>query len=253
MSRERDSGIVLSKKSSGEGDDICVVFTKGSGRERFVFKGLKKSAKRARTASEPGTVLDIIYYTGISGINTVSEFDILTSPDTVRKKSEKIYSLWYMLELINLTTGYSDPHPEIFSLLSAAIETLSATEFYLHLCTFFTVRYMMMQGIFPDIERCSWCGNTSVSLFIEKTGLRTSCLNCGDALNASIGIDGTRFLNLCVSTKFNKIGCSDLSADSAARLLTVLVDSINSYYQISIRSTALLLTTQGISRPGGLP
>ena len=105
MSQEKETGIVLSKKSSGEADNICCIFTKNSGKDRFVFKGLKKSTKRPRTASEPGSILDIIYYSGKAGsFNTISEFDILATHSLIRKSSEKIFSLYFILELVDLTT-----------------------------------------------------------------------------------------------------------------------------------------------------
>ncbi|MBU1024131.1 recombination protein O N-terminal domain-containing protein [bacterium] len=37
MSQQRETGIVLSKQSSGEADNICTIYTKNSGKDRFVF------------------------------------------------------------------------------------------------------------------------------------------------------------------------------------------------------------------------
>ncbi len=251
MSREKDTGIVLSKRSSGEGDDICVVFTLNAGKERFVFKGLKKSAKRARTGSEPGTTIELVYYTGREGgLCTVSEFDIISSCGDIRKNSEKIYSLWYILELVNLTTGFSDSHPDIFRLLSAAIDTLSTTGFHLHLCVFFTVRFLMIQGILPDTERCSWCGSDSSPIFIEKTGLRASCINCGDIRSASADESGTLLLNLCSRTKFMKIELDKFSTGTVSQLLNSLAGYISSYYNIKLNSHTLLADSTKMNIPG---
>ncbi|MCL1832910.1 MAG: DNA repair protein RecO, partial [Leptospirales bacterium] len=188
MPQEKDIGVVLSKKNSGEADHICSIYTKNSGKDKFIFKGLKKSTKRPRTASEPGSILNIIYYNGREGrINTISEFDILANYSAIRKSSEKIFSLYFILELVDLTTGLSDTNSKIFNLLYAGIETLYNTQYPKHFVIFFTIKYLMLQGVFSDISRCSWCGNSDPkTLVIDTDKLRVSCLICTDLSSALI-------------------------------------------------------------------
>ena len=246
MSQERDAGIVLSKKSSGEADNICTIYTRNSGKERFAFRGLKKSTRRPRTASEPGTILDLIYYTGKAGnIHTVSEFDILTSFNSIRKESRKIYALYFMLELTDMTTGFSDPNSKIFSLLSAGIRTLSETIYPEHFTIFFTVKYLLLQGIFPDTGRCSWCGNENADeIFIENNSFRASCINCTSPESGALMKNGTGFINQCVNLKLDKIDCALYPGKDINPALTILIEYINSYYNIKMK-TGSMLTMQG--------
>jgi DNA repair protein RecO len=242
MSQEKDTGIVLSKKSSGEADNICTIYTKNSGKDRFIFRGLKKSTKRPRTASEPGSILDLIYYTGKSGgYNTISEFDILITFGQIRKSSDKIFSLCYILELVDLTTGLSDPNIKIFNLLSAGIETLSATLFPKHFTVFFTIKYLLLQGVFPDTEKCSWCGNSDPGkLVIENSGFRTSCINCTDLKSAVIRSRGTEFINQCIRLKLDKIECGSFPDKEILSALEALIEYINSYYGIKLKTGSML-------------
>jgi DNA repair protein RecO (recombination protein O) len=242
MSQEKDTGIVLSKKSSGEADNICTIYTKNSGKDRFIFRGLKKSTRRPRTASEPGSILDLIYYTGKSGgYNTISEFDILITYGQIRKSSDKIFSLYYILELVDLTTGLSDPNIKIFNLLSAGIETLSTTLFPKHFTIFFTIKYLLLQGVFPDTEKCSWCGNADPGkLVIENSGFRTSCINCTDLKSAMIRSRGTEFINQCIKLKLDKIECGNFPEKEILSVLTVLIEYINSYYSIKLKTGSML-------------
>ena len=248
MSQEKDTGIVLSKKSSGEADNICSIYTRNSGKDRFVFKGLKKSTRRPRSASEPGSILELIYYTGKpGGLNTVSEFDIITTYSSIRKSSDKIFSLYYILELVDLTTGFGDPNGRIFNLLSAGIETLSSTLSPKHFTVFFTIKYLLLQGVFPDTEKCSWCGNTDrEKLVIENAGFRTSCINCTDFKSASVRSRGTAFINQCVKLKLDKIECGDFSENEVITVLTHLIQYINSYYSIKLK-TGSMITRPAIS------
>ena len=243
MSQEKDTGIVLSKKSSGEADNICTIYTKSSGKDKFIFRGLKKSTRRPKTASEPGTILDLLYYTGKSGgFNTVSEFNILITYNSIRKSSEKIFSLYFILELVDLTTGFSDPNTGIYTLLSAGIETLSGTMFPKHFTVFFTIKYLLMQGVFPETLQCSWCGNQDTGkLVIENNGFRTSCINCTDFQNAVISNKGTEFVNRCVRQKLDKIECAEYPDKDILSILTALAEYINTYYGIKLKAGSMLI------------
>ncbi len=244
MSQERETGIVLSKQSSGEADNICTIYTKNSGKERFVFRGLKKSTKRPRTASEPGTILDLVYYTGKSGsLNNVSEFDILTNYNSIRKSSRKIFSLYFILELVDRTTGFSDSNSKIFNLLSAGIDVLSNTEYPRHFALFFAIKYLLMQGVFPDTEKCSWCGNTDEEkLVIENSTLKISCINCTDIKTAAARSKGRALINQCAKLKLDKIDCSIYSEKDAISVLALIIEYINSYYSINLKTGSMLLS-----------
>ena len=242
MSQEHDSGIVLSKKSSGEADNICTIYTRNSGKERFIFRGLKKSTRRPRTASEPGTILDLVYYTGKAGnIHTVSEFDILTTFSSIRKESRKIFSLYYILELADLTTGFSDTNTRIFNLLSAGISTLSETIYPEHFTIFFTIKYLLLQGIFPETGRCSWCGNEKKDeIIIENNSFRASCINCSNPESVIITKKGTGFINQCVNLKLDKIDCAMYPERDVMPVLTILIEYINTYYNIRLKTGSML-------------
>jgi DNA repair protein RecO (recombination protein O) len=243
MSQEKDTGIVLSKKDFGEADHICNIYTKNSGKDKFIFKGLKKSTKRPRTASEPGSILNIIYYIGRgSSINTISEFDILANNSAIRKSSEKIFSLYFILELVDLTTGLSDPNSKIFNLLSAGIETLHNTHYPKHFIIFFTIKYLMLQGVFPDISRCFWCGNNDhKSLVIDNDKLRVSCLICTDMSSVLIKNRGTEFMNECVKNKFNKINCEEYTVSELNTVLPNIIRYINHYFNITLKTESFLI------------
>lgn len=241
MSRQKTRGIVLSRTLSGEADYICSIYTKDLGRERFIFKGIRKSQKRPRSASEPGTILDIVYYTGVSGtLNTVSEFDIAASTLAIRKSSSSIFSLYFMVELIDSTTGFGDINEKIYSLLCAGIDSLSKTDHPLHFIIFFTARYMALQGIMPDISSCSWCGGDGSSgLFIEPVSLRASCSLCSGGGKA---LDGraAEFLHHCLSNKFTKIDLQGYSSSTLSPLLYSLTAYIENYFSIKLKSAEML-------------
>ncbi|HPJ35946.1 MAG TPA: DNA repair protein RecO [Spirochaetota bacterium] len=244
MSRQQTRGIVLSRSLSGEADYICSIFTKDRGREKFIFKGIRKSRKRPRSASEPGTILDIIYYTGKSGpLNTVSEFDIASSCGAIRGSSNSIFSLCYMLELIDATTGFGDINERIYSLLSAGIDSLGKTKHPLHFLIFFTARYMDMQGIMPETESCSWCGRgEDAELFLDPVSLRMSCSGCsggGKAVNST----ASRYLRHCLRDKFSRIEPNNYDRELISPLFFSLRAYIENYFSVKLKSADMLVKT----------
>ncbi len=243
MSLEKDTGIVLSKSSSGEADDVCSIYTKTSGKDKFIFRGLKKSSKRPRTASEPGSILNLIYYSGKNGsFNTVSEFDIPVTYGSIRKSSDKIFSLCFILELVDLTTGLSDPNIKIFKLLSAGIDTLSRTDFPAHFTVFFAIKYLLLQGVFPETGRCMYCGTgDNEKLIIENAGFKTSCLNCSDIQLTALNTIETEFVNQCVNLKLDKIECGKYPEKNIALILATLINYINSYYNVYLKTGSIIL------------
>jgi len=246
MSQSRTRGIVLSKTLSGEADYICSIYTKDQGKGKFVFKGLKKSSRRPRSAAEPGTILDLIFYSGNSGaFNTVSEFDIAASYCAIRRSSESIFALYYMVELVDSTTGSGDGNTGIYSLLSAGIDTLSKTGHPVHLLAFFTARYMELQGILPDTDVCSWCGKRDV-ISIDPGTLRMSCAGCADTVNRGISGDAALYLRESRNKKFSDIDNSRFGPESVWPLLHTLTAFVENYFGIKIRSAEMF----GKARPG---
>jgi len=241
MSRQKTRGIILSRTLSGEADYICSIYTKDLGRERFIFKGIRKSQKRPRSGSEPGTILDLVYYTGVSGtINTVSEFDITASTLPIRKRSDSIFSLYYMVELIDSTTGFGDINDRIYSLLCAGIDSLSKTEHPVHFIIFFTARYMALQGIMPEITSCSWCGcDGNNGLFIDPVSLRASCGSCSGG-GKSLNSEAADFLHQCLSFKFTKIDLQQYNNSSISPLFYTLTSYIENYFGTKIKSAEML-------------
>lgn len=235
MSRLRTRGIVLSRTLSGEADYICSIYTRDTGKEKFIFKGIRKSRKRPRSASEPGTVIDIIYYTGNSGsINTVSEFDIVSSSHQLRERSESIFSLCFMLEVIESTTGPGDANDRIYSLLSAGLDSLGRAESPLHFTIFFLARYLEIQGVMPETDNCSWCG-TEAELFIDPVSLRSSCHECHGG-GKSMNRESSGFLRESLLTKFSRIDPLRYSCEGISPLFYSLTAYTENYFGVKLKS-----------------
>src|SRR4030042_6134906 len=166
MEIRKTTGIALSSRASGEADIICNFDTKDFGKRRFIFKGLKKSKKRARSATEPGAVASMMFYhRDDRDYGIVNEFDIEKYHPSLTGDLPRIFNLYFILESVDKTCGYNVADEAIYTLLLSGIETLATTEFPAHLSTFFIVRLLKHHGILPETGPCKICGKGRYSGF----------------------------------------------------------------------------------------
>lgn len=243
MSLEKGRGIVLSRKLSGEADYLCSIFTKNSGRDSFIFKGLKKSKKRSPSASESGTVLDFQFYSkeGVP-IKTVSQFDILSTPVEIKKNAGKIFALYYILEITDKTTGCGDADEGIYTLLAAALNGLGKSDEVINFTLFFIIQFLKTQGILPQFSECYSCGNSDFSSYSLSSGsLKMLCQCCCGNDDYVLHRKSLDFLRLSIREKYTSINQADFPEEYTAALLNVLTDFIELYFSVKIKSRDMLL------------
>jgi DNA repair protein RecO len=114
MEIQKSTGVVLSTGLMGEADRSSRIFTKEYGKRGFIFKGLKKSRTRPQTVTEPGTIVNVVYYYSEKrDLYIVNEFSIFKHYSEIRKDLAKIYTLFFILEITEKTTALSDPKPNM--------------------------------------------------------------------------------------------------------------------------------------------
>ncbi len=245
MSLGKGRGIVLSRKLSGEADYICSIFTKESGREIFIFKGLRKSKKRSPSASESGTVLDLNYYAreGVP-LRTVSRFDIVSIPSEIKKSAEKIFALYYIFEIADKTTGCGDADEGIYNLLASALKGLSKAEEVINFTLFFIIQYLKIQGILPQFSECSSCGDPDFrSYSLTAKNLKILCPCCCSREDKVLHRSSLDFLKLSIKEKYSSIDHSRFPYENMTGLLNVLTDFIEQYFSITVKSKDMLLNS----------
>ena len=133
MEIRKATGLVLHSRQSGEADVLARILTGEFGKTNFVFKGLKKSKKRSLAAAEPGTVLHLMYYQHDNrDFQVVNEFRVVRHRLDLRDDLERILHLYFILEIVDKTTGHGDPQALIFALATAAIDALAERLIKIH-------------------------------------------------------------------------------------------------------------------------
>lgn len=240
----KTDGIVLTRRISGDSDIICSIYTREYGKLQFIFKGLKKTKKRSTSATEPGCILSMSFYSREhSRLNTVSSFEIVNILPGLRKDTLRIFSLYYIMELIDKTSANNDPSEETFKLATSGIKFLEKTELIMYFDLFFTVRYMSILGILPDTGSCVHCGSKNASSYeVENMTLRFRCVNCSSYQQTDIGRDAAQYIVRSSTEKFSSIDHSQVPFNDILTLFVKATGFIENYFGFSFKTVNILIS-----------
>lgn len=245
MEIQKSEAIVLSSRLIGEADLLAQILTKEYGKRTFVFKGLKKSKKRAKSAAEPGTTLNIsYYYKEHKNSSIINDFQIVSNLNNIRNNLSHILNLHFIIETVLKTTGENDKQLYLYKLLSAAINTLENTNFPFHLSFFFLIHLIKFHGILPSISHCGNCGTTNINDFkILPEKHIILCSNCARQNNIHSHIleaANYQYIRKCLANKFLTIEHSKISLNNIHQLLFHISLFLEEYFHINLKSKELL-------------
>lgn len=251
MEIRKTTGIALSSAASGEADVRCNYFTRDFGKRRFVFKGLKKSKKRSLASTEPGTVVNLVYYHREDRDSfIVSDSSVEKYFPSITSDLRKIFHLYFILECVEKTSGFDMPDEAIFILLLSGIEVLSKTDFPAHLSSFFALRLLNHHGILPELQSCKVCGRQQFASFtMDVVDLRPVCGSClgenpsGPWQRSAMLPGGMRsYLTDCTIKKFSAVDPALYPENDILDLVFNLTMFIENYFHTDLKSKSFILS-----------
>jgi len=247
----KTTGIALSSQVSGEADIICNYYTKDFGKRKFIFKGLKKSRKRSLSATEPGSVANVVYnFREGRDAYIVNDVSLEKYYASITGDIRKIFHLYFILESVEKTSGYDIADEAIFNLLSAAIDALSKTEFPAHLSSFFIMHLLKEHGILSDVDACKICSKSNFSGFaLDIADLRPICGSCiagnptGPWHRSSLLAKEMRdYMRDCMVRKFNAVDNAHFRENDVLDLLFNLSLFMEHYFHTELKSKSFIFS-----------
>jgi len=235
-------GIVLSGSPAGESDIISSIFTLEEGKERFIFKGLRKSRKRPRTAAEPASIVRINYYEKENRkYKTASEFDIIEYFSSLKEEKTKLFTLCFIAEILDSTIPLNSPDEKLYRFLNSAFRTLDSTGKSLEFSVFFLAHYMRYLGVLPDLNECSCCGGENPGTIMQlNNSLVAYCEKCCETHRIKTDFAVYSLLKRYTASRFSVIETENTEKTNMYRLFLVLVEFIESYFSIKLKSKGFL-------------
>jgi DNA repair protein RecO (recombination protein O) len=154
----RDEGIVLKTIKLGEADRIVTLYTRDTGKVRAVAKGIRKTKSRFGARLEPFTQVELMIYKGRSNLDTITQADILTSFDGVRRDYMKLTSASALVDIVEKITPEREPAADIYDLLHEGMAALTAGG-GAAVVPGFLVKLLSISGYHPSLTLCAGCGD----------------------------------------------------------------------------------------------
>ena len=185
----KDEGVVLKTIKLGEADRIVTLFTRDHGKVRAVAKGIRKTKSRFGARLEPFTHTALLVYRG-RNLDTITQADILTSFDEVRKDYARLTAAAALVELVEKITPDRERAASTYRLLLDGLEALRTGK-GATVVPAFLVKLLSISGYHPQLKTCAGCGETAAGLggFSPSLG-GAVCADCWredrDALRVSV-------------------------------------------------------------------
>ncbi|MBU0981083.1 DNA repair protein RecO [Patescibacteria group bacterium] len=153
------TAIIIKKRDFLESDMIVTLLGSDGMRFEAIAKGALNGTSRRKNHIE---IMNLISGTFFRSKNHIylQTVQCESSFPTLKKNLEQIFSLSYILEIIEKTILENDPHPEIYSLLLETLTQANKEEISPNLIESTLIKLAKHLGFLPSFKSCSSCHKT---------------------------------------------------------------------------------------------
>ncbi len=198
MKTYHTKAVVIKKIRLSEGDTIVTLFTEQYGKVSVMARGLCFFKNRYHGKLEPPACI-YLNYTG-KGARNLPFFNSCETVDPFKNIGEdlgKIFTAFYLLELVDSWIKESDPNQPLFHLLHASLSLLEKMETYDTLIRVFELRLLSLTGYAPKLDGCLKCGKlpeqATLYFNFEKGGIICSQCAGGRPMGQKISLGSLNF------------------------------------------------------------
>jgi DNA repair protein RecO (recombination protein O) len=161
MGLETCEGIVIRTYPLGDTSRIVVTYTREHGLLRFVAKGARKTPSRFGFALEPLSRSRFVAYVKPGrDLHLLSQAEAVAPLGSQLGDLERLAHAQAALELVDRLVWGEEPHPELYDLLSAALEAVSRVPLAAlpAVLVAFELQTASLLGYRPRLDACAQCG-----------------------------------------------------------------------------------------------
>ncbi len=254
MREFRSEAIVLRHLDYGESDRIVTFFAPGYGRLRGFARAARKSRRRFAASLEPFASVTLYWSPGRSGgLVNLKEAELIDLRVGLRSDLPAIALAGYACELIEALFAEEEAQDQVYDLLRALLDHLSARGGTPLARLLFELRLLNLSGYIPHLLHCASCfgglPGPNVQFAAERGGsLCPACAGGGRSVAISLLTIGSvaRILRGPL-TLFAEIGLSQQTLADGERLIA---DTLRCHLPRPLRSAAFLEQVMPFSAAG---
>ena len=183
MSAEKSDAIVLRVIDFSETSCVVTLMTRDFGKITALAKGARRPKSPFEAALDVLAICRIVFLHKSSGA-----MDLLTEAKLERrfrsssKELKRLYSAYYIVELLRSLTEERDPHPELYELACQAISAIDDPRFEIKNIDAELIRFelemLKLLGHTPMLTKCVGCGKERTTQNKVSFGLNAGGLLC---------------------------------------------------------------------------
>jgi DNA repair protein RecO (recombination protein O) len=191
----KTEAIVLRSIRYGEADRILHFYTPRHGRISAIAKGVRRSRSRFGARLEPFFRVSTVLHEGRGDLFTVTSVDTVAVHAALRDHAVTLDAAARACDAVARLFETSDPHPEVFTLLSNELALLSSDAVHARPANglAFRLKLLLAAGIVPQLGACAACGEPEHLRAFSAAAGGVVCGSC-EAAAFPLDEDSYRFL-----------------------------------------------------------
>jgi DNA repair protein RecO (recombination protein O) len=218
----KTEAIVLRSIRYGEADRILHLYTPHHGRVGAIAKGARRARSRFGARLEPFFRVSVVLRIGRGDLLTVTAVDTVATHARLREHANTLDAAARACDAVARLFETTDPHPEVFALLSNQLALLSTAgeRPYAAVGLAFRLKLLLAAGIVPQLGACASCGERDHLQGFSAAAGGVVCNSC-EATGFRLDEEAYRFLLGALAQPLAQApGASERALRQAERAIT---------------------------------
>ncbi|MDO8524489.1 MAG: DNA repair protein RecO [bacterium] len=205
----RTKGIVLSKKDSGEADQIFALYTQYFGKIELVGKAIRKITSKLKAG------IDVFYFIEVEFIQgknrkTLTDAIVIDKFLEIRKNSEALACVGQIAEVADCLTITERKDEEIWRLLLVIFQKFNyklLTNNYKLISHYFLWNFFTLLGYSPELYSCPICSSKLLpeTFFLSPLHGGVVCWRCCNFPATEIMVDSVKLIRFFIKEPIEKV------------------------------------------------
>ncbi len=236
------TGMIISQAPIGEYDKRVVILTKERGKISAFAKGARRQNNPLMGVTSPFAFGEFVLYEGRTSYNimqaSISNYFMELSSDL-----EGAYYGFYFLEFADYYTREHNDETQMLKLLYQTLRALSSGKIHRELVRcIFELKALVINGEYPEVFRCSNCGNEDSGVVFSSKNQGLICEDCKALATDGIRVSNSTLYTLqyIVSSPVEKLYTFVVSDEVLNQLKRIMKQYIEKYVDKHFKSLEIL-------------